>query len=67
MWLSYRMRNVYGFSLVGISVSEAIALQFQNHPIRGSEIAPVLRSSESLGYIMKAENTDHAKVQMIST
>ena len=26
-----------------------------------SEIAPVLRSSESLGYILKAENTDHAK------
>jgi hypothetical protein len=32
-----------------------------------SEIAPVLRSSESLGYIVKAENTDHAKVHMIST
>jgi pimeloyl-ACP methyl ester carboxylesterase len=31
------------------------------------EIGPVLRSSESLGYIVKAENTDHAKVQMIST
>jgi hypothetical protein len=30
-------------------------------------IAPALWSSESLGYIVKAENTDHAKVQMIST
>ena len=31
-----------------------------------TEIAPVLRSNESLGYILTAENTDHAKVHMTS-
>jgi hypothetical protein len=30
------------------------------------EIAPALRGSESLGYVLKAENADHAKVHMIS-